>query len=103
MIAGDEVAGTYNILHRYLFDRREDLRLPTAFLLSAQGEIVKVYREPIAAARIVEDIRENRRLRGRAPGAGRALPGDVPFAARANATTSSTAWSCRSRASTRRR
>ncbi len=29
MIAGDDVAGTYSILHRYLFDRREDLRLPT--------------------------------------------------------------------------
>jgi Tfp pilus assembly protein PilF/peroxiredoxin len=56
MIATDEVAGTYNILHRYLFDRREDLRLPTAFLMSARGEIVKVYGEPIAAARIVEDV-----------------------------------------------
>jgi tetratricopeptide (TPR) repeat protein len=43
MIAGPEVAGTYNVLHRYLFDRREDLRLPTAFLVNATGEIVKIY------------------------------------------------------------
>ena len=56
MVAGDDVATTYSILHRYLFDRREDLRLPTVFLVSAQGEIVKVYREPNAASQIVEDI-----------------------------------------------
>jgi tetratricopeptide (TPR) repeat protein/peroxiredoxin len=56
MIAGDDVAGTYNILHRYLFDRREDLRLPTTFLIDAHGDIVKIYSGPIAAPRIVDDI-----------------------------------------------
>ena len=55
-IAGGEVAGTYNILHRYLFDRREDLRLPTTLLVSGRGEIVKVYSGPIDADRIVEDV-----------------------------------------------
>jgi Tfp pilus assembly protein PilF len=55
VIASAEVAGTYNVLHRYLFDRREDLGLPTAFLVSAQGEIVKVYTGPPAPGRIVED------------------------------------------------
>ncbi|PYQ08567.1 MAG: hypothetical protein DMF82_01225 [Acidobacteria bacterium] len=55
-IAGEEVAGTYAILSRYLFDRREDLRLPTLLLLNGQGEIEKVYREGIAAARIAEDV-----------------------------------------------
>ena len=54
-IAGDEVAGTYNVLHRYLFDRREDLRLPTAFLVNARGEIVKIYSDSISASQIVED------------------------------------------------
>jgi Tfp pilus assembly protein PilF/peroxiredoxin len=54
-IAGDAVAGTYTILHRYLFDRREDLPLPIAFLLNAKGEVVKVYRDRIDAARILED------------------------------------------------
>jgi Flp pilus assembly protein TadD/peroxiredoxin len=58
MIATDEVAGTYSIVHRYLFDRKEDLRLPTAMLVSAQGDIVKVYRDPIAGAQIVKDIPE---------------------------------------------
>jgi tetratricopeptide (TPR) repeat protein len=56
MIAGEEVAGTYNVLHRYLFDRRGDLFLPTTFLLNARAEVVKVYSGPIDAARIVEDI-----------------------------------------------
>jgi hypothetical protein len=55
MIASEEVAGTYAVVNRYLFDRREDLRLPTLFLVNGQGEIVKAYRERIAAAQIVED------------------------------------------------
>jgi Tfp pilus assembly protein PilF len=38
-----EVVGTYNVVHRYLFDRRENMPLPTAFLINAAGEIVKVY------------------------------------------------------------
>ncbi len=56
MVAGEEVAGAFNILHRYLFDRREDLRLPTTFLVNAQGEIVKVYSGSIAGGRIIEDV-----------------------------------------------
>jgi Tfp pilus assembly protein PilF/peroxiredoxin len=56
LVASEEVAGTYSILHRYLFDRRDDLRLPTVFLVSAAGEIVKVYREPVLASRILEDL-----------------------------------------------
>ena len=56
-IAGTDVAGTYSLLHRYLFDRREDLRLPTLFLVNGRGEIVKVYHEPAAAvANIAGDI-----------------------------------------------
>ena len=56
MIATAETAGTYNILHRYLFDRREELPLPSAFLVSGQGEIVKFYSHPIAAGWIVQDV-----------------------------------------------
>jgi tetratricopeptide (TPR) repeat protein len=55
-VASEEVAGTYNILNRYLFDRREDLRLPTAFLMNGHGDIVRIYRDPIAASRILEDL-----------------------------------------------
>ena len=100
VIAGDEVAGTCNILHRYLFDRREDLRLPTLFLIDAQGEIVKVYRESIAATgrrrlqRIDASAADRLARAIRFPGALFA-PGD--------GTTSSTAWSCPNKASIRPR
>ncbi len=55
-IADKEIAGTYSLLHRYLFDRREDLRLPTLFLINGRGEIVRVYHEPAAVANIAEDV-----------------------------------------------
>jgi len=56
MVASEAVAGTYTILHRYLFDRREDLGLPTAFLVSGRGEIVKAYRDPADVAHLIDDI-----------------------------------------------
>jgi Tfp pilus assembly protein PilF/peroxiredoxin len=56
MVAGEEIAGTFSVLHRYLFDRREDLRLPTTFLVNAQGEIVKIYSGPIAGGGLIEDV-----------------------------------------------
>ena len=37
------MAGVYNIIYRYLFDRRRDLPIPTSFLLDKEGMIVKVY------------------------------------------------------------
>ena len=43
LLATQEVAGIYNIVYRYLFDRRRDLALPTSFLVNADGMIVKVY------------------------------------------------------------
>lgn len=36
-------AGVFNILYRYLFDRRRDLPLPSSFLVDEAGFIVKVY------------------------------------------------------------
>src|ERR1019366_6983392 len=39
----DDVAGIYNILYRYLFDRHRDLGMPTSFLIDNKGQIVKVY------------------------------------------------------------
>jgi Tfp pilus assembly protein PilF/peroxiredoxin len=56
MVAGAETAGTYNILYRYLFDRREELRLPSAFLVNGQGEIVKIYTDAIPAGSIAHDV-----------------------------------------------
>jgi Tfp pilus assembly protein PilF/peroxiredoxin len=55
LMAGD-VAGIYSILSRYLFDRREDLRLPTLFLVNGGGEVVKVYRGRITGPELLADI-----------------------------------------------
>jgi len=52
-----EVAGIYNIIYRYLFDRRRDLPIPTSFLIDDAGLIVKVYQGVLHPERVVEDLR----------------------------------------------
>jgi len=52
-----EIVGVYNIIYRYLFDRRRDLGFPTSFLLDAKGEIVKVYQGIARADLIAEDAK----------------------------------------------
>ena len=54
-VATREVALSYAILNRHLFMNRQDLRLPTGLLLDAAGNVVRVYRNGIDAARIVKD------------------------------------------------
>jgi tetratricopeptide (TPR) repeat protein len=57
LFATEDVAGTYNIIYRYLFDRRRDLAIPTSFLLDREGLIVKVYQGPINPQRLLEDVK----------------------------------------------
>ena len=57
VFATEDVAGVYNIIYRYLFDRRRDLGVPTCFLLDREGMLVKVYQGPASADRILEDVR----------------------------------------------
>jgi len=47
LLASEDVAGIYNVLYRYLFDRRRDLGIPTSFLIDEEGRIVKVYQGPL--------------------------------------------------------
>jgi len=54
----DDVAGIYNILYRYLFDRHRDLGLPTSFLINENGDIVKVYQGRIVSEHVELDIRQ---------------------------------------------
>jgi tetratricopeptide (TPR) repeat protein len=54
----EDVAAIYNILYRYLFDRHRDLALPTSFLISAKGEIVKVYQGPVDPGHVEQDFRQ---------------------------------------------
>ena len=53
----DDVAGIYNILYGYLFDRHRDLTLPISFLIDAKGEIVKVYQGPVDPEHVGYDFR----------------------------------------------
>jgi Tfp pilus assembly protein PilF/peroxiredoxin len=50
-----ELAMAYALVNRHLFMNRQDLRLPTAFLVDAGGRIVKVYRRSVDAMRIAAD------------------------------------------------
>ena len=53
----EDVAGIYNILYRYLFDRHRDLILPTSFLIDPKGSIVKVYQGPVNDKQVEQDFR----------------------------------------------
>jgi Flp pilus assembly protein TadD/peroxiredoxin len=57
LFASDDVAGIYNIIYRYLFDRRRDLAIPTSFLLDREGMIAKVYQGPLDLQGFLEDVR----------------------------------------------
>jgi Flp pilus assembly protein TadD/peroxiredoxin len=55
VLGSEDVAGTYNILYRYLFDRYRDLKFPTSFLVDAKGDIVKVYQGPVNTEHVEAD------------------------------------------------
>ncbi len=57
LFATEDAAGVYNIIYRYLFDRRRDLAIPTSFLLDRDGLIVKVFQGPIDPQRLLEDVK----------------------------------------------
>src|SRR5262249_51354316 len=50
VLADEEVGVTYALLNHYLFVMKQDLHLPTVFLLNASGEVVKAYRDHIDVA-----------------------------------------------------
>jgi tetratricopeptide (TPR) repeat protein/peroxiredoxin len=54
----DDIAGIYNILYRYLYDRHCDLSLPTSFLISGVGDIVKIYPGPVNLEHVEQDFRQ---------------------------------------------
>jgi Flp pilus assembly protein TadD/peroxiredoxin len=57
VLATQELAGTYNIIYRYLFDRRRDLPIPASLLLDKEGMIVKIYQGPVHPERLTEDLK----------------------------------------------
>jgi Tfp pilus assembly protein PilF/peroxiredoxin len=52
----DDVAGIYNVLYRYQFDRHRDLSPPTTFLINDRGEIVKIYQGLLNAEHVEQDF-----------------------------------------------
>ena len=56
LLASEDVAGIYNVLYRYLFDRRRDLAIPTSFLIDEEGRIVKVYQGPLNLDHVRTDL-----------------------------------------------
>ena len=57
LVATRDVAGVYNIIYRYLFDRRRDLGVPTSFLINGEGMIEKIYQGELSAERLIEDAK----------------------------------------------
>jgi len=51
-----DVVAIYNILYRQLFDRHRDLELPIAFLIDANGELVKLYQGAINHDHVEHDF-----------------------------------------------
>jgi Flp pilus assembly protein TadD len=57
LFATPEIAGVYNLIYRYLFDRRRDLPVPLTLLLDADGRIVRVYQGAIDPDIVLQDAR----------------------------------------------
>lgn len=57
LLATQEVAGIYNIIYRYLFDRHRDLGTPTSFLLNEDNMIIKAYQGTTSPAHLLEDLK----------------------------------------------
>ncbi len=56
VLGSQDVAGVYNIVYRYLFDRHRDLPLPTSFLIDRDGNIVKIYQGVIMEEQLRQDL-----------------------------------------------
>jgi tetratricopeptide (TPR) repeat protein/peroxiredoxin len=57
LFADNDTAGIYNLIYRYLYDRRRDLPVPISFLLDSDGMIVKVIQGPVDPLRAAADSR----------------------------------------------
>lgn len=55
-----EVAA-WNLWHRHLYERRQDVGLPTSFLLDEEGRVVKVYKGVTGSAAILRDLKAKSR------------------------------------------
>jgi len=80
LLGTQEAAGIYNLVYRYLFDRRRNLPFPASFLVDSQGAIVRLYQGVVQAETLVNDLRAvpttpGERLRKALPFAGELFHG----------------------------
>jgi tetratricopeptide (TPR) repeat protein/peroxiredoxin len=57
LLATPETVGIYNLIYRYLFDRRRNLGIPTSFLIDDAGMIVKAYQERVHPRQVIDDVK----------------------------------------------
>jgi Flp pilus assembly protein TadD/peroxiredoxin len=57
LLATEEVMGVYNVVYRYLFDRRRDLGFPVSFLVDGDGKIAKVYQGRVQPEKLARDVK----------------------------------------------
>jgi len=56
LLGSEDIVGIYNLLYRYMFDRRRDLAIPTSFLMDEDGAIVRVYQGPVEPEHVEHDF-----------------------------------------------
>lgn len=56
LLGTPDFAGAYNIIYRYLFDRRLDLPLPCTFLVDESGRLVKLYQGALESKQLLADV-----------------------------------------------
>jgi Flp pilus assembly protein TadD len=57
LLADEKTSNVFNIFYRYLFDRRQQMKLPTAFLLDREARVVRVYAGKANPTEILQDAR----------------------------------------------
>jgi Flp pilus assembly protein TadD/peroxiredoxin len=55
LVADESTSAIYNIFHRYLYERRREMVLPTSFLIDREGAVIKVYSGVIDPAHLLND------------------------------------------------
>jgi tetratricopeptide (TPR) repeat protein len=81
LLATPEIAGIYNIVYRYLFDRHRDLSFPTSLLLDGSASIIKIYQGTLDPDLLAQDAvslptRSSDRIAKALPFPGTLLQGD---------------------------
>jgi Flp pilus assembly protein TadD/peroxiredoxin len=81
LLGTQEIIGIYNIIYRYLFDRRRDLPIPASFLIDERGNVGRLYQGVVQPDQVLNDIRSiprraEDRIRKALPFPGKLYQGD---------------------------